>query len=259
MALRPSRPNNPAEQLTTRGSGRDAAQQDVFLREVDDALREDQLLTAARRYGRLLAAILVVGLAGFGAYLWWDSRHAGDVARSGEKFVVALDRIEGGQMAQGQAALVPLARSGSPGYQAASRLMQAGLAVEEGRLGEAEKLLGAVAADEAAPAPFRELARIREVALRFDGMPPAEVVRRLKPLAVPGNPWFGSAGELVGAAYLKQGRDDLAGPLFAAMAKDNNVPRSLSSRAQQLAGILGVDAVVDAEQAAGSPAPPPQP
>ena len=70
-------------------------------------------------------------------------------------------------------------------------------------------------------------------------------------LAVPGNAWFGSAGELVGAAYLRQNRADLAGPLFAAIAKDKDVPESIRSRTQQLAGLLGVDAVTDPEVAAG--------
>ena len=46
-------------------------------------------------------------------------------------------------------------------------------------------------------------------------------------------------------AYLKQGRNDLAGPLFAAIAKDENVPATLRSRARQMAGLLGFDAIDD--------------
>jgi hypothetical protein len=67
-------------------------------------------------------------------------------------------------------------------------------------------------------------------------------------MAAPGNPWFGSAGELVGLAYLKQGRKDLAGPLFASIAKDTDVPQSLQTRARQMAGVLGYDAVTDVDQ-----------
>jgi len=62
---------------------------------------------------------------------------------------------------------------------------------------------------------------------------------------VPGNPWFGSAGELVAMAYLRQNKPDLAGPLFAALAKDKTVPDSIRQRARQMAGALGVDAVDD--------------
>ena len=71
--------------------------------------------------------------------------------------------------------------------------------------------------------------------------PPEDVVARLKPLAAPGNPWFGSAGEMVGIAYLKMGKNDLAGAMFAAVAKDKDVPESIRARVVQLAGNSGVD------------------
>jgi hypothetical protein len=82
-------------------------------------------------------------------------------------------------------------------------------------------------------------------------MEPARVIEMLKPLATPGGPWFGSAGELVGMAYLKQDREDLAGPLFAEIAKDDDVPESLRSRARQLAGVLGYDAIEDVTEITG--------
>ena len=63
--------------------------------------------------------------------------------------------------------------------------------------------------------------------------------------ARPGAPWFGSAGELVAGAYLKLDRPQEAGRLFAAIAKDKKVPDSIRSRAVQMAGSLGVDAVQD--------------
>ena len=69
------------------------------------------------------------------------------------------------------------------------------------------------------------------------------VIDRLKPLSIPGNPWFGSAGELTALAYMKLGKDNLAGPIFAQIAKQEGVPASGRSRAQQMAGALGVDAV----------------
>ena len=69
------------------------------------------------------------------------------------------------------------------------------------------------------------------------------IVARLKPLAVPGNPWFGSAGEMVAVAYMNMNKPDLAGATFAAMARDEQVPSTIRSRVVQLAGILGIDAL----------------
>jgi hypothetical protein len=42
---------------------------------------------------------------------------------------------------------------------------------------------------------------------------------------------------------MKMGKDNLAGPIFAQIAKQEGLPETLRSRAQQMAGSLGVDAV----------------
>jgi len=90
---------------------------------------------------------------------------------------------------------------------------------------------------------------VRMTAAQFDTLNPDVVITRLRPLARSGNPWFGSAGEMVAAAYLKQNKPQLAAPIFAALAKDKKVPESLRSRALQMAGSLGVDAIPEPEKA----------
>jgi hypothetical protein len=87
-----------------------------------------------------------------------------------------------------------------------------------------------VAADSSAPQAYRDAATVREVALNFDKLPPQQVIDRLKPLAVPGNP--GSAARANWWPGLSQaGHADLAGPLFAAIAKDKDVPDTIAPRA----------------------------
>ena len=246
MALSPSSPQNRADQQAQR----DALQQDALLREVDDALREDQLLGFLTRHGKTLAVVVIIGLAALGGYLWWDHSRKVAMDIQGEQFTLALDRVENNHLASGDKELARLAQEGGAGTAAAARLMRGGIALEQGRRDEAIKLFGEVAADSAAPQPFRDLATVRQVATGFDAMPPAEVVARLKPLAVAGSPWFGPAGELLGLAYLKQDQPKLAGPLFAAIARDKEAPESLRRRARQMAGLLGVDAVDDPEKTA---------
>jgi hypothetical protein len=241
LALRPSRPQTRAEQLAQRN----AAQQEVLLREVDDAVREDDLNGAIQRYWKPVTAGITLGLLGFAGYLLWNSHAQSNRERRAEQYVQALDRVESGAMADASAQLAPLAESGSGGSQASATILRAGLAVRQGKVDDAVHMLAAVAADTGAPQPLRDLAQIRRTALEYDKLSPDEVIARLKPLALPGAPWFGSAGELVGMAYLKQGHKDLAAPLFGAMAKDKSVPDSLRARARQMAGLLGFDAVDD--------------
>jgi hypothetical protein len=101
----------------------------------------------------------------------------------------------------------------------------------------------AVANDSHAPQPYRDVALIRSVGMQFDQMKPEDVISKLQPLAKPGEPWFGTAGELTAMAYIKQGKKAAAGKLFAAIAADNNAPLTLRNRSAQIAGTLGVDAV----------------
>ena len=75
------------------------------------------------------------------------------------------------------------------------------------------------------------------------------MIDRLKPLAAPGTAWFGSAGEMTAIALLKLNRDAEAGRLFAALAKDKDVPDSLRARAVRISGMLGVDATAAAGEA----------
>ena len=99
-----------------------------------------------------------------------------------------------------------------------------------------------IAADDGLPQPYRDLALVRSTTLEFDALRPEQVVARLEPLTKPGNPWFGSAGELTAMALIKQGKKLEAGRLFAAIAADQQVPESIRARSVQIAGTLGVDA-----------------
>ena len=58
----------------------------------------------------------------------------------------------------------------------------------------------------ACPSRIRDLATVRGTMIEFDSMKPDEVIARLQPLAEPGKPFFGSAGEMTGMAHARQGR-----------------------------------------------------
>ncbi|MXO89754.1 tetratricopeptide repeat protein [Pontixanthobacter aquaemixtae] len=246
MALTPS---NTPENSTDKRKERAAAQEDVLLREVDEAVRQDELSSSLDKYGKPLLAIVVLGLAAFAAYLfiWVPSREGPREAQS-ETLVSALDQIEAGNIQTGSATLDGLAAEGEGGAKTAAMMLQAGIAQQQGKAEEAAKIFAAVAADEDAPQAYRDLAVIREITATFDTRKPEDIVARLKPLAVPENAFYGSAGELLAIAYLEQGKRQEAGDLLAAISKSDDVPDSLRSRARQMAGQLGVDAIEDVDE-----------
>ena len=220
-----------------------AGSDEAFLREVDDAVRASDLTHFWTRYGRWMLAAIVAGLLAFGGWIIYHNQQQAKADRQSEEFVDAMDTLRAGQAKQGRDKLAQLAKAEQPGYRAMAQMVEANLLGEDGKIKEAIAIYTKVAKDSSLPQTFRDLALIRQTSAEFDTLPPQAVVDRLKPLATPGHAWFGSAGELTALAYMKMGKDNLAGPIFAKIAKQEGIPQSLRSRAQQMAGALGIDTV----------------
>lgn len=219
---------------------------ETFLREVDDELRRDQLTSLWRRYGRLGIALLVILLAGLAAFLWWRAESGRKADAQGEQMSAAIADIQANRKADAQAKLATLAADGSKGYRAAALFARAALAADAGDRKSAIAIYAGIAADSAAPQPYRDLALIRQTAIEYDTLKPAQVIERLKPLAIEGQPWFGTAGEMSAVAYLDMNRPAEAARMLAAVAGDPLVPQSLRGRAKRLAATLGADGAIPA-------------
>ncbi len=218
---------------------------EAFLREVDEELRKDQALHVWQNYGRWIIVGIVVALGAFGGYLYWQHHSEGERAVEGDKYAAAFKALGENKPQLAETSLKELAESGTPGFSASARFTQATVLLQKNDLKGAAALFGAIAADADVPQEFRDLALIRQTMVEYDTMKPEAVVARLGGLAVKDSPWYGSAGELVAGAYLRQGKRAEAGKLYGAIAKDESVPRSIRQRAVQMAGVLGVDAIVD--------------
>ena len=224
-------------------AGNRAGSDEVFMREVDDAVRSSDLLSFWKRYGRWLLAALILGLAAFGGWIIYGNQQRAISEKQSEAFISAMDKLQAGNDTAARAELAKLAGAQQPGYRAMAQIVDANLEAEKGDLKKAIAAYAKIAGDTGLPQPFRDLALIRQTTAQFDTLPPQQIIDRLKPLAIPGNPWFGSAGEMTAIAYMKQGKDNQAGPIFAQIAKQKELPQSLRGRATQMAGALGIDAV----------------
>jgi len=215
------------------------------LREVDEEVRKDKAAEFWKRWGIWLAVALIVGLAAFGGWLYWNNHQTQAAENEAAELSAVLDALDDGQVEGIDDRLAALSESSRPGIRAAALLTRADVALQTGNTGAAVAQFAAVAADEALPQQFRDLALIRQTATEYPAIGPQAVIDRLSGLTQQGNPWFGSAGELTAIALMAQGKNDEAGALFARMANDETVPETLRTRAVQMAGILGVDAVPD--------------
>jgi len=213
---------------------------EAFMREVDEAVRQDQLVTFWQRYGRILLVLLIVGLAAFGGWLYWQHHQKTQAEAVSEQMDSVLDAAVGGGTPDAKQ-LDALTKAGQPGYRASALLVKAGLAARKGDNKAAIEAYQAMAADSSLDQPYRDLALIRQTVAEYDTLKPQVVIERLRPIAVPANAYFGSAGELVAMAYLDSGRRDLAGQMFSQLGSTESVPETIRQRAVQMAGSMGVD------------------
>lgn len=215
--------------------------EETFLREVDEELRRAQMLGAWRRYGRAALVVLGVALIALAAFLWWKDQQSRKSGEQGEQLMQAFGELDGGKAREADTRLQKLAASSQDGYRVAALLTQAdGLLVKGDRKGAAA-LFNKIAGDTGLAQPYRDVALLRAVSAEYDALPPAQVIARLKPLAVEGKPWFPSAGEMSALAYLKLGQRQNAASILTAIAKDKEAPGSIRSRALQMASSLGAD------------------
>ena len=215
---------------------------ETFLREVDENLRRDQMQDFFKRYGALLIIAVILFLAASGGFIWWKQH---EVKRSGaevEKLAAIYKDVGSGKMDQAPQQLDELAKSGSKAVRASALFARGALALQQNDTKLAASTYKSIADDSGLPKPYRDAALVRQTALDFDQLQPGDVIARLQPLAKPGEPWFGSAGEMTALALVKQGKRQEAGQLYAAIAKDQGVPQTIRARAIQVAGSLGVDA-----------------
>lgn len=220
----------------------------AFLREVDEELRRDQLARAWKRYGIAGIAAVVLGVLGFGGWQVWQAQRQSVAADQSELLSQAYQELGGARPDAAAAKLQALARADGAGYRALALLSQADLLLEKKDVRGAAAKFAAVAADRSLGQPFRDLALIRQTTAEFDMVKPQVVVDRLRGIAVPGNPWFGNAGELVAISYLRMNRRDLAGTIYGQIARAPDTPETVRARVVQIAGVLGVDAVTDTKE-----------
>ena len=215
---------------------------DTFVREVDENLRRDRLRDFFTKNTGWLIGAVVLFLAASGGAIWFQ-QHREQVAEGHvEQLAQIYKDIGTGNTSKVGQQLDDLSHSESKAVRATALFTRAAFAVEQNDPKLAVATYKKIADDSSLPDAYRNAALIRQTALEFDQLQPQAIISRMQPLTQPGNPWFGSAGEMTALALIKQGKNKEAGQLFASIAKDKDVPQSIRERSIQISGSLGVDA-----------------
>ncbi|NUQ17378.1 MAG: tetratricopeptide repeat protein [Sphingomonas sp.] len=215
---------------------------DTFVKEVDENLRRDRIRDFFRENGGWIAAGVALFLVISGGIIWYQQHREQRAEGQVEQLAQIYKNIGAGNTSRLSQQLDDLSQSGSKAVRASALFTRAAFALQQNDQKLAIASYKAVRDDSSLPDSYRNAALVRETALEFDQLQPQQVIAQLEPLAKPGNPWFGSAGEMTALALIKQGKTREAGQLFATLAKDRDVPDGIRNRSIQISGSLGADA-----------------
>jgi hypothetical protein len=212
---------------------------DIF-REVDEEVRREQLQKLWNRYQNYIivgAVLIVLGVAGWRGYEWWQTKKA---METGGAFEEAIALSEAGKHDEAENAFAKIAAEGTPGYRNLARLRQAAeLAQRDPKAAVAA--YDAIAADASVGRVLQDLAALRAGSLLIDQGATAEAVKRLEPLAVADRPFRHSARELLALAAWRSGNAAEAKRWFDMIMTDPQTPPAIRSRVEMLMALLAAD------------------
>src|SRR5215468_207140 len=209
-----------------------------FFREVDDAVRQDRYKELWDKYGvyaLAAAALIVVGVAGFKLWSYWQEQRA---QQAGTEFSQAVTELDNGDAAKARDVFNSLADKGPTGYQILSRFQLAAAEAQAGNTDKAVALYDALATDAETDTILKGLATIQAATLRLDTADYAELERRVKSLVDQGSPWRYSARELLGLSAYRQNNIPAAEKQFSELVADQGTPQNLRERADMMLSLI---------------------
>lgn len=211
---------------------------DSIFREVDEAVRHDQLKALWDRYGLIAVAGAVLIVAGVGGYKFWIYWQAEQAAKAGGRFVGGITLLEDKKTFEATEVFKSLSEDAPSGYRILARFQLAAVYAKDGKTAQALKIYEDLASDSSVNDVQQGFADIQAATLRVDEAPFDEMRKRLDALAVTNNPWRHSARELLGLSAYRTGDVSAAERYFNVMLSDQLTPVNMRRRAEMMLSLL---------------------
>ena len=210
----------------------------LFIREVNEEIRQDQARAVWRRFGPIAIAAAVVVVLGTAGWVAWDYWTTSKANASGDRFSQALTLANEGKNDEAIAALEALEADGYGAYPLLARMRAATVLADKGDFEGAVREFDAVASDTSIPVSLRDMARLRAGLILVDHGSDADVAARVEPLSADTHALRHSAREALALAAWKAGRTADALKLFDQIAADAVAPRNNRERATLMAELI---------------------
>jgi hypothetical protein len=213
---------------------------DIF-QEVDEEVRREQFQKLWERYQVYIiaAAVLVVlAVAGWRAYDWWETKKA---AEAGAAFEAAIALSEQGKHADAEAAFAKIAESSTTTYRSLA-LMRAAAELAQTDPKAAVAAYDKIAANSSVSPELRDLAGLRAGALLVDNGSFADARQRLEPLTEADHTFKHTARELLALAAWRAGDTAAARHWIEMISTDPGTPPDERNRMEMLSALMASEA-----------------
>lgn len=227
---------------------------DSFVQEVDESLRQDRVVAAAKKYGPYVLVVFVVFLAALAGWQWWQGQQQADARRHADQYVAAQTLARNGDIEGAKAAFERLTTDGPQSYRAMARMEHAAILEAQGDLEGALRDFDA-AAEQTKDPVMRQSAQLRAAYLAADTGDFPALQRRLQPLIAGGGQMSYLARELLGVEAWKAGNNQLARDTLENLRLAFEAPESVRQRAAIALTVIGPAPAAPAA-APGQPATP---
>ncbi|KQP31003.1 hypothetical protein ASF27_19070 [Methylobacterium sp. Leaf102] len=213
------------------------AENNEFIREVNEDYRRDQVAEIWRRYSGAIIAVAILVVAAVGGWRYWqhDQRVRADAAS--EQFDAANRLARDGKNAEADKAFAAIRADAPGGYRLLARFRSAAETSKRDGAAAATEY-DALAADTGVSDALRDLARLRAALLRLDGPQPDAALASLQGLAAPTGAFRHTAREMLGLVALKRGEYEAAGRWFDQINADPQAPQNLRQRIEVYAALV---------------------
>ncbi|MBL4603847.1 MAG: tetratricopeptide repeat protein [Emcibacteraceae bacterium] len=207
---------------------------DTFIREVDEDLRQKQLSSLWKKYGKIVIGIavgLVLVVAGRSLYIYSVESKYNEQATA---YSQAL-KLNNSEISK---ALDPVMASDVDGYQiiAAFKKVELALAAED-KLG-AIAILDQFIATSSVDQIYKDIANIQAVIIEIDTAPVDNIRARLSLILDGGSTFQYLAAELLGLSELKNGEIEAAKTRLQTLIENVDAPVTIKSRAEQYLSVV---------------------
>lgn len=215
---------------------------DIF-REVDEEVRQEQIITFLKRYGKYLAAVIVLAIALVAGYRYLETRQHREHAAQGDAYDAAVALVDDAKPAEALPKLQAVSKEGgADSYGLLARFRVAELQNQAKDTKAAQATYDAIAADSGVDKVYRDLAAYYAASLLLESGGGPELEKRVHAMSGDDNVWHLSVEELKGLNHYKMGQRDAAVKTFKELLEKAPADSGFKLRAQQMLAVLGVPA-----------------